>query len=115
MDWEGKRRELFGSMSAHMKALWCRPVPGSRLQGQEEEEERKWPDRLEEPKDEDREKDREKYEEDKRNWEVAMDNFALLVIDPSEVDYVELGVIPNRRTRFERKEGGKWGEDAVVP
>ncbi|KAF9260854.1 hypothetical protein L218DRAFT_962191 [Marasmius fiardii PR-910] len=109
-DWEEKRREVFESMSAHMKASWCRPTPGSVLTGGEEVAKR-WPVRVDKPGDED---GGEPSEGNKRNWEVALGNFALVVVDPTEVDYVELGVIPNRRSQFWRNEG-VWEEKSVVP
>lgn len=106
IDWEKKRTESFDTMSGHMKASWCRPVPGSKLDGGYEEG-KKWPEKL--PKLGEAEN-----EEDKKNLEKALGNFALLVIDPVEVDYVELGVIPNQRTNLTR-EGEKWVEQIVVP
>ncbi|ESK93467.1 pyridoxamine 5 -phosphate oxidase- fmn-binding [Moniliophthora roreri MCA 2997] len=118
LNWEEKRKEVFKTMSAHMKASWCRPVPGSRLVGGEEEA-KKWPVRVDEPGHERGEDGREVTEEDKgknkENWETALKRFALLIIDPTEVDYVELGVIPNKRTRFWKSENGTWKEEAVVP
>lgn len=95
------------SMSGHMKASWCRPVPGSRLEGGHKEA-NKWLVTLTEPKDDD-------DEEMRKNWETALGNFALLIVDPTEVDYVELGVVPNRRTRFWRTSQGTWESEAVVP
>lgn len=95
-------------MSAHMKASWCRPVPGSPLLGGDEEA-KKWPERVEEPKDGDG------NEENRKNWETALANFALVVIEPLEVDYVELGVMPNRRAKFWKNGDGVWEEQAVVP
>ena len=89
-----------------MKATWCRPAPGSKLDGGYEEG-NKWPDKL--PK-----LGEAKNEEEKRNLEQALGNFALMVIDPVEVDFVELGVVPNQRTKFTR-EGEKWVEQIVVP
>ncbi|KAG5642394.1 hypothetical protein DXG03_002852 [Asterophora parasitica] len=106
-NWEAKRLEVFKSMSVHMKASWCRPVPGTRLEGGEEEA-KKWPVRVEEPGED-------ADEETRRNWETALGNFALLIVDPTEVDYVELGVVPNRRTRFWKTTDGVWEEEAVVP
>lgn len=106
-DWEKKRIDIFKSLSGHMRATWCRPVPGSPLTGGEEEA-RKWPARLEEP-------GVDSDEESKSNWETALANFALLVIDPYDCDYVELGVVPNRRTKFSRTEYGDWEEEALVP
>ena len=90
-----------------MRASWCRPVPGSRLHGGEEEA-RKWPVRVEEPADGDR-------EESRQNWETALGNFALLIVDPTEVDFVDLGVAPNRRTRFWKTNLGVWEEEDLVP
>ena len=97
-DWEEKRKEMFGGMSRHMKATWCRPVPGSRLEGGDEA---RWPVTVD--------------DEGDVNWQTALGNFALVVVDPTEVDYVELGPIPQRRTRFWRTPEGLWEEEAVVP
>lgn len=94
-------------MSSHMKATWCRPVPGSRLEGGYEES-KKWLVKLEEPKESD-------SEETKKNWQTALDNFALLIIEPQEVDFLELGVVPNRRTLYRRTKDGLWESDALVP
>ncbi|KAF8204146.1 hypothetical protein K438DRAFT_1819155 [Mycena galopus ATCC 62051] len=105
-DWEAKRIEVFKSMSPMMKASWCRPTPGSRLEGGEDEA-KKWPVKLEEPEAGD--------EEGKRLWEMSLSNFALVIIEPQDVDYVELRPIPNRRTRFWRTSGGVWNEEALVP
>ncbi len=49
-----------------------------------------------------------------------MRNFALVLIEPLEADYVELGVVPNRRTRFwlEDVKGEKeveWRDEAIAP
>jgi hypothetical protein len=106
-DWEAKRKDVFDSMSRHMKATWCRPTPGIRLDGGAEES-AKWPEML--PK-----LGKEESGDEKKNMEVALGNFALVVIDPNEVDYVELGKIPNERTRFTRTPEGLWSEEAVVP
>jgi len=105
-DWEAKRVEVFKSMSAYMKASWCRPVPGSRLEGGPDEA-KKWPVKLEEPKPGD--------EEGQRLWEMSLGNFALVVIEPQDIDYVELDPLPNRRTRFWRTNSGVWNEEALVP
>lgn len=104
--WESKRREVFDSMSGHMKASWCRPSPGSKLEGGYEEA-KKWPHTLPTLSEA-------KSEEDKRNLEIALGNFALIIIDPFEVDFLELGVVPNQRTIFTR-DGEKWIEEIVVP
>ncbi|KAF8808117.1 hypothetical protein BYT27DRAFT_7047228, partial [Phlegmacium glaucopus] len=44
-DWESQRLQMFKNMSAHMRASWCRPVPGSRLKGGQKEA-KNWPTRL---------------------------------------------------------------------
>ncbi len=44
-------------------------------------------------------------------WETALSHFALVVIDPTDIDYVELGPLPNRRTRFWKNEKGSWSEE----
>lgn len=106
-DWEAKRVEVFRKMSAHMKASWCRPTPGSVLEGGGEEAKR-WPKKVEEPKEGDSEVVR-------RNWETALGNFALVVIEPSEVDYLTMAVVPNRRFKFARAVDGGWDEVEVVP
>lgn len=106
-DWETKRVEVFKNMSAHMKASWCRPTPGSVLEGGPDAA-KKWPVRVEEPKEGD-------SEEVRKNWATALGNFALVVIEPSEVDYVTMAVVPNRRFMFTRAVEGGWDEVEVVP
>lgn len=110
-DWEAKRVAVFDAMSGHMKATWCRPVPGTPLVGGEEEM-KTWPARL--PK-----LGEAADEEEEALLGEALGNFALLVVEPFEVDYVELGVVPNRRRVFERgweDEGSvEFKETWVVP
>ena len=105
-NWERQRVDTFESLSGHMKATWCRPAPGSPLIGGEEEA-KKWPVKLEEP-------GVDSDEESKRNWETALMNFSLVVIEPYECDYIEPG-IPERRTKFSRTKDGNWREEALVP
>ncbi|KAG6812853.1 hypothetical protein H0H92_015951 [Tricholoma furcatifolium] len=112
-DWEARRQAVFRRMSPYMKASWCRPTPGSPLKGGEEEA-RKWPSKLEEPDDDADEETKRAF---RKNWETALGNFALLVVDPTEVDYVEFGARPDpdRRTKFWRKSDGSWDSEALVP
>lgn len=114
-DWESQRLQMFKNLSAHMRASWCRPVPGSRLKGGQEEA-KNWPERVEDPSKHEHLPD-EEYNELLQNWNKSLMNFALLVIDPIEVDLVELGVVPNRRTRFFKTPGnyGLWSEEELVP
>ncbi|CAA7264857.1 unnamed protein product [Cyclocybe aegerita] len=113
-DWEARRVALFKTMSAHMKASWCRPTPGSPLKGGQEEA-KKWPECVDKP---DPDAGKEKYEEAKRNWEMALGNFALMIIDPIEVDFVDLSSPPDKRTLFTKISGGEgvqWEETELVP
>ena len=114
-DWEARRIDMFKSMSAHMKASWCRPIPGSRLEGGQEEAKR-WPDRIEEPK---LGLPKEEYDKAKRNWDMALGNFALVIIDPIEIDFVDLSSPPDRRTLFTKQKDTSqsvvWVEEELVP
>ncbi|KAG1840270.1 hypothetical protein DFJ58DRAFT_845402 [Suillus subalutaceus] len=105
-DWEDERRKQFDSVGAHMRASWCRPVPGSLMDSYSDAE--KWPVKVAKPGEEG-------Y--DAKNYEEARGNFSLVLIDPVEVDYVELGVMPNRRTKFikQETENERWKEVIVVP
>jgi pyridoxamine 5'-phosphate oxidase len=53
-------------------------------------------------------------EEQQRLVKLALDNFVLVVLDPIEIDLVELAPIPNRRTMWVKK-GTEWEEQIVVP
>jgi len=112
-DWEAKRVEVFEEMSGHMKASWARPIPGTPLPGGYSAA-KAWPETL--PKLSEV-KAGEAGSETKGQVEYALKNFALVVIDPLEVDYVELGTVPNQRTKFHKESGGegKWVEEIVVP
>jgi pyridoxamine 5'-phosphate oxidase len=98
---------MFDTMSAHMRASWCAPVPGSVIEGGYEASYgwRKTLPKLGEAV----------GEEEERDLGVALGNFALVVIEPVEVDHVELGVLPYRRTTFKIDGEGRWFEEAVVP
>lgn len=45
----------------------------------------------------------------------ALDHFVLVVLDPTEIDLVELEPIPNRRTKWTKKSNNEWTEQIVVP
>lgn len=108
-DWEKERRRMFESMSGHMRASWVRPIPGSRLVAKGAEA---WSSTLPKLSEAEAGGDEHTLELVKK----AFTNFALVVIEPSRIDYVELGVVPNRRTIFEKNhEEGGWIEQAVAP
>ena len=103
-DFDKKRKELFDSMSPGMRASWCEPLaPGSPIASWEEQ--KGWPRKV--PVDPE-------TDEDRKNAEFALGNFALMLFEPTRVDWVELGIQPNRRTVFTREEEG-WVEQLVVP
>ena len=102
-DWEQQRVGLFDAMSAHMKAAWCWPAPGTPLGGEGEDvatqtQTTAWPTTL--PK----LGDATVTEAERRDVAVALSNFALVVVEPFEVDHLELGVSPMRRTRYVRED-----------
>lgn len=106
IDWEAKRRELFDAMNEQMRATWCRPPPGSLLKGGYEEMD-DWPTKVPKPSDAMTEKEKELAE-------LALSDYAIIVIEPLHVDWVQMGIKPNRRTFFTR-EGMDWKEEIVVP
>ena len=105
-DWEMKRRELFDNVSEHMRASWCRPTPGSALKGGYKEESN-WVNTVKKPADV-------QTEEEEKFTQEALSNFCLMVIEPFAVDWVQMGIVPNRRTRFCRQ-GNHWSEQPIVP
>jgi len=56
-----------------------------------------------------------KSEREKKLVEQALTNFALVLIEPTYVDWLQSGVVPNQRTFFYRAEDGTWTETIVVP
>ena len=104
-----EKREMFNSMSARMRANWCVPIaPGEKIVGGYEAT-KGWNATLAGLGEEGI------GEEEKGDVEAAFANFGLLVIEPVEVDFLELGVEPNRRTVFRHEEGKGWVEERVVP
>ncbi len=103
-DWESKRVEVFESMSAHMRASWIQPVPGTPMARYEDA--KHWLETVP--------KHGEANEDEKSIVREALRSFALVVIDPFSVDHVELGVAPNRRTMYTRS-GDAWAEQVLVP
>ena len=109
-DWEKKRKEVFETMDPVLKGTWCAPkVPGSKMASYDEPN--AWPNKVANVDDL-------KTAEEKRNYELSLSNFALILIEPTEVDWVQLGEQPYRRTLFTRKDeagGSFWAEDILVP
>ena len=106
-DWEKKRKELFDSMKPGMRATWARPVaPGSVIES------------YNVPKQWAREvlsSGEAKSEEEKMQWQEAFNSFAMVLVEPFKVDWVQLGVKPNQRTVFTRNDEDQWEEHIVAP
>jgi len=107
-DWEAKRVQIFDSLSGRMRASWCCPMaPGSPMEGGYEEA-KKWPKDVPTSTGATNEKEKELVEQ-------ALGNFTLVLIEPTFVDWVQLGVVPNQRTFFYRGDDESWTETIVVP
>jgi pyridoxamine 5'-phosphate oxidase len=104
-NWDHERLEAFDGISGHLRASFVRPVPGTPTASYEEA--KKWPETA-------AKRGEAKEEEEKRVVEEALTNFALVVLDAAEVEFLELGPIPNRRTKWTKK-GNQWEEQIVVP
>ena len=107
LDWEAKRVQVFDSLSDHMRAGWCRPTPGTPMPGGYEDA-KKWPPTVPTTTGA-------TTEEEKKLVEQALANFALVLIEPAYVDWIQVSIVPNRRTLFHRGGGGSWTETIVVP
>lgn len=105
-DWAAKRTELYDAVGSALRASFIGPQPGAPLEDGDAEVMRH-PERL--PNLAEAE-----TEAEKRDVQAALKNFAIVIIEPVEVDWLQLGVMPNRRTKFQR-EGGVWKEVAVGP
>ncbi|KAI0066598.1 hypothetical protein BV25DRAFT_1905609 [Artomyces pyxidatus] len=105
-DWEAKHHEMFDAVSEHMRASWCRPPPGSVLEGGYEEMDG-WPTSV-------KRTGEAETDEEKKFTQQAFGNYALMAIEPLEVDWVQMSIQPNRRTRFTR-DGEGWKEEPIVP
>jgi pyridoxamine 5'-phosphate oxidase len=104
IDWEAKRRELFDTVNEEMRASWCRPTPGTPLKDLEAND---WPTRVPKPNEA-------KTDREKQHVELALSNYAIVVIEPLRVDWYQTAIKSNQRTFFTRTEDG-WSEEAVVP
>ncbi|CAE6485659.1 unnamed protein product [Rhizoctonia solani] len=104
-DWEALRIRTFNALSPPIRASFARPIPGSPLENPADAD--KWPEVLPEA-------GKEESEEEKKNMKEALKNISLLIFEPLQVDFVEFGVVPNRRTQW-TFDGEKWDKQALVP
>ncbi|GAA5976157.1 hypothetical protein JCM10908_005401 [Rhodotorula pacifica] len=106
--WEDERIRQFRKLSPELRASFYRPVPGTKLADTDvkmEDLPEKLPEGVEEAE----------GEEQKKQVEQALKNFALIVIDAEEVDLVDLGSMPNTRTLWTCRDGSEWKEEDLVP
>lgn len=95
-DWEQERLRIYEKLSPVLKASFGRPAPSQPT----DEDPETWPKELEEG--------------DKELKELALSRFALIVIEPLQVDWAYLQDLPHRRSRFTNKDG-TWHEEQIVP
>lgn len=96
-DWEAERLRIFDKLSDDLQASFLRPACGSVwTKGAS----KAWPVSLE------------------RNEEfrhLALENFALIVLDPLSVDLVRLKTRPHERFVWTRNSNDEWDETELVP
>ncbi|QRV94775.1 pyridoxamine 5'-phosphate oxidase family protein [Ceratobasidium sp. AG-Ba] len=103
-EWERFRLKTFNSIPGFIRASFARPTPGSPLSNPDDA--RKWPQELP-PSGEER------TDEERKLVREALKNFAVLALEPVELDVVEFGK-PDRRTRWNIT-GKEWKDQSVVP
>ncbi|GAA5855535.1 hypothetical protein JCM8547_007878 [Rhodosporidiobolus lusitaniae] len=107
--WEDERIRQFRKLSPELRASFYRPVPGTKMSewgGKMEDLPGALPETAEEAE----------GEEQKKQIAEALKNFALIVIDPTEVDLVDLGAVPNTRTAWKLdSSSNEWKEECLVP
>lgn len=105
VDWEHARRTAYDALPGVLRASFCRPVPGSALA--DPDDAKNWPAEL--PKRAEAKEGTEKEQVDE-----ALRNFAMLLLEPREVDVLELEPVPNLRTKYVKVDDG-WTEESLVP
>ncbi|KZO96456.1 hypothetical protein CALVIDRAFT_537230 [Calocera viscosa TUFC12733] len=104
--WEDERFKTYKTkMGGALRASFCRPVPGTPIDDYDVGKE--WPEKIPVPGEE-------RTDEEREQTKLALSNFALLVIEPNAVEYLELKVVPNRRTKW-TLEGEEWKKTIIVP
>jgi len=108
--WERERVSTFDDkMGDVLRASFVRPKPGSALPGGYKSA-KEWPERL------CRSADVVEGSKEAEQVTEALNNFALLVFRPYQVERIELGIVPNRRTSWEWKNDEEsWEESILVP
>lgn len=107
-DWEKRRVQAFDALPGHIRASFAGPVPGTHTGDYDAM--LKWPDDAPTTLEA-------KGSEGMELVEKALKNFAMVVLDPIEVDVTELNVLPkpDRRTIWKKSKGDIWEKEIVVP
>jgi hypothetical protein len=98
-DWEAKWVHVFNSLSGRTRTCPRHPTPGSLMKGGYEEAE-KQPETIPTTTGV-------TNENEKKLVDVALGNLALVLIEPTFADWIQLGAMPDRQTCFDR--GGDRG------
>jgi len=101
--WEDERVRIYDKHSPTLKASFLRPTPGTPMHkvdggGAKLED---YPQELK--------------EDQKDEMKKALERFAIIAIDPWQVDAADLGSMPNRRIIYTKKDNDQWTEEEVAP
>ena len=91
VDSEDERLKAYDALSRVLRASFCSPIPGSRLENPEDV--KNWPSELTKRAEAKESKEKEQVDE-------ALVNYAVLLLEPRGVDVVELRAVPNLRTKY---------------
>lgn len=100
-DWECERKRIFEKVSPGLQASFLRSIPGEKLEHVPDDQQPKsyWPTEI-------------NTDEEKS---MALDRFALVVLDPISVDFLKLKDEPNERIQWTKLDDGSWKEVNVMP
>ncbi|KAK1921678.1 hypothetical protein DB88DRAFT_498838 [Papiliotrema laurentii] len=103
--WQDKREQLWKDLSGHLRGSFGRPTPGTPLD-QVKEKPEDWIQRLDPESDDPKQK---------KDIEFAKGNFAIIAVQPTGVEVLELKPQPNRRTQWTKQSDGSWSKVEVSP
>ncbi|KAM0788112.1 hypothetical protein ACM66B_001279 [Microbotryomycetes sp. NB124-2] len=102
-DWEQERLRHWRKLTPELRASFLRPAPGSAVTGDPNQWLAEMPHDLEVSSDRHKELNK-----------IALSRFALIVLEPHEVDVCELVEHPHKRTVYKLSEG-EWTSSDAVP
>jgi pyridoxamine 5'-phosphate oxidase len=121
--WQDMREQLWKDLSGHLRGSFGRPTPGTPLD-QVKEKPEDWIQRLDpesvslhisivfffcHPA------DNQDDPKQKKDIEFAKGNFAIIAVQPTGVEVLELKPQPNRRTQWTKQSDGSWSKVEVSP